>query len=183
MSREELDELLLFRQMADSEKDVLLFGPFGLLVQFDELPAELGTWLESEMFPQGRRTPATEFMGAFAYDAEEESLSQPDVAWRPEADAEELSAEIQALPEGWLDRVIQIRHSRTGESLAAATLEAHDWAVSRLVGGSAGQLELVRQLLRHGLLDAKRLRALLPTINAGDVVCRAARERLRELGG
>jgi hypothetical protein len=181
MNREELDELLLFRQRVDQESDVFLFGPFGILIQFPDLPPDIEAWFETEMFPRQRFTPDAEFMGAFAHAAESESLLQSDVAYRPQEDEDELTAEMLSFPSGWLERMIPAHHSHTGESLGATTLEAHDWAVGQLVRGSEQHLELVRRLLRYGLLDEVRLRELLPTISAGEAAHRFAEERLAHL--
>ncbi|MES2996405.1 MAG: DUF6036 family nucleotidyltransferase [Verrucomicrobiota bacterium] len=56
------------------------------------------------------------------------------------------------LPEGWRDRLVEIRNENT-RFITGRCLEIHDLAVSKLIAGREKDVEFLRDLVRYGMLD------------------------------
>jgi hypothetical protein len=60
------------------------------------------------------------------------------------------------LPGGWEGRLVRVQSAATDQSVGWC-LEPHDLAASKLAAGREKDLEFVRNLLRHGFVDATTL--------------------------
>lgn len=61
------------------------------------------------------------------------------------------------LPAGWKERLIPLRNDNTGNGTGLC-LEVHDLVVSKLVAGREKDLSFIAGALRHGLVEADRVR-------------------------
>ena len=73
------------------------------------------------------------------------------------------------LPDGWRDRLIRYENLNTN-GVSALCLEVHDLAVSKLAAGREKDLEFVRNLIKHRIIDPRDLRPRLAVTETSESV-------------
>jgi hypothetical protein len=92
--------------------------------------------------------------------------------------AQGVAPETAVLPDGWRDRLIEIRNENT-RGISGWCLDLHDLAASKLAAGREKDVEFIGRMVSHHLLDPAvmdRRLASLPA-GAGDGADLAARWR------
>lgn len=70
--------------------------------------------------------------------------------------AQGVSLDTATLPDGWQDRLIDIRNENT-RHVTARCLEPHDLAVSKLVAGREKDRGFLSEMSKHGMIDEELL--------------------------
>ncbi len=84
------------------------------------------------------------------------------------------------LPDGWQDRLIDIRNENT-RHVTARCLEPHDLAVSKLVAGREKDRGFLAEMLRHGMIDVDLLLERICQLSVSDGEKVAIRERWQRI--
>ena len=56
------------------------------------------------------------------------------------------------LPDGWQDRLVSIKNENTN-GVTGLCLEVHDLAISKFVASRPKDLDFIRELVKHNLVD------------------------------
>lgn len=80
------------------------------------------------------------------------------------------------LPEGWQERLVEIRNDNT-RHVAARCLEPHDLAVSKLVAGREKDRGFVSEMSKHGMIDEDLLLERIVRLSVSPQEKTAIRER------
>jgi hypothetical protein len=91
-----------------------------------------------------------------------------------------VAEETAKLPRGWKDRLVPIQTPNTGGATGLC-LEVHDLAVSKLIAGRDKDLEYLRALLKHRLLDPRTLESRLADTPVDEASRASAVSRLQRL--
>jgi hypothetical protein len=75
-----------------------------------------------------------------------------------------VSPETAVLPKNWQRRVISVQNENTRGAIALC-VSAIDLAVSKLAAGREKDLEFVKAMLRHKVVESNAVRALLSELN------------------
>lgn len=134
--------------------DVHVFGSQAILGQFPDAPAGLRQSVEVDVSPVRRLDRTDAIDGAIG----ELSLFHETHGFYVHGVPIEEAAK---LPEGWKDRVIEVRDDVRTLGRSGFCLEVHDLAASKLAAFRDKDRDFVRVLLIERLLDAKTLLARL----------------------
>jgi hypothetical protein len=81
--------------------------------------------------------------------------------------AQGVGPETAVLPSRWQSRLVRICNENTG-GITGLCLEVHDLAISKLVAGRTKDLEFVRELARHEMIESKTLLGRLNVTELSD---------------
>lgn len=152
MTREQLEHLVRAAAHIADDEELIIVGSQAVLGQFPEAPPALLISNEADLYPKnkpeladlidgtiGELSPFHETFGYYAHGVGEATAT---------------------LPEGWRDRLVPIRSTKT-QGATGWCLEVHDLVVSKLVAGREKDLEFAREAARHGLVGEETLRQRL----------------------
>lgn len=142
MTREQLEHVLRASAAITGSDHIVVIGSQAILGTFPDAPPELLKSFEVDVFTfrapedadliEGSIGEASPFQVTFGYFAHG------------------VGQETATLPDGWRDRLVEIRTPNTGTATGLC-LEVHDLAVSKLAAGRKKDIEYVTGLLRHRL--------------------------------
>lgn len=168
MTREQLEHVIRAAGAITGASELIVIGSQAILASVSHPPAELAASIEADVFTLrssedaelidgsiGELSPFHRTFGYYAHGV------GPDTAM---------------LPEGWQSRCVALRTARTG-SVTALCLDPHDIATSKLAAGREKDIAYVRVLVRHGLVDASTMAALLGRLQAPPEIVSAASAR------
>ena len=144
-----------------------MIGSAALLGSFPEAPAELTASLEVDLYPRAH-PEAGEKLEAIS---ELSPFHETHGFW-----VDPVGPETAVLPSGWESRLVRVRGRDTGGATGWC-LEVHDLGLSKLVAGRSKDVEFVRNLIRHGLVQKQGLEERLEGFGSDP----ALRDRLRAL--
>ena len=147
MQRYQLEHALRAAREITGESEFIVVGSSALLGPYPDAPAELTASLEVDLYP--RLNPASaEKLNAIG---ELSPFHQTHGFW-----IDPVGPETATVPTGWETRLIPVRNANTNQATGWC-LEVHDLAISKLVAGREKDLEYIRCLLRHRLVQAATL--------------------------
>jgi hypothetical protein len=149
MRREELEHLIRAAAAISGEREIVIVGAAAILGAVPDPPPDLRRTLEADLYPRRRPELADVIDGAIG----ELSPFHETFGFY----AHGVGPETAVLPGGWETRLVKVQSAATDQSVGWC-LEPHDLAASKLVAGREKDLEFVRNLFRHGLVDAATLR-------------------------
>jgi hypothetical protein len=154
MQRHQLEHIIRAAAGITGASEFVIVGSQAVLGQFPQAPDELLISIEADVFSPrapadsdlidgsiGEGSPFHQTFGYYAHG---------------------VSMETALLPVGWRDRLVPVRNENTGGGTGLC-LEVHDLAVSKLVAGREKDLDFIRGLLRHQLLQVRVFRERLAT--------------------
>ena len=172
MERPQLEHIIRAAAAITGADRFVVIGSQAVLGQFPNAPAELLISMEADLFTfrshedadliDGSIGEASPFHKSFGYYAHG------------------VGEETAVLPSGWRERLVPIQNQNTGGGTGLC-LEVHDLAVSKLVAGREKDLDFIRALLRHALVEPETLTTRLeatPTSEDRRTACLARLQRL-----
>jgi hypothetical protein len=152
MTRTELEHLIRVAADITQDDDIVVIGSQALLAQFPDAPATLRISVEADMYPRNHPDRADLIDGSVG----EGSPFHAMYGYY----AQTVGEETAVLPRGWQGRLVPIRNDNT-RGATGWCLEVHDLAIAKAVAGREKDLDFLRQVLSHRLVDEATLRARL----------------------
>lgn len=164
MTRTDLEHLIRAAGSIADTRELIIVGSQAILGAFPDAPAELTVSQEADMYPSdapekadlvdgsiGEKSPFHETFGYYAHG---------------------VGPETAFLPARWKSRLVKVQNQNTN-SIAGLCLSPADLVVSKLAAGREKDMEFVRALFRHQLLQSGAVEAVLVELEP------AARERIK----
>lgn len=161
MQRHELEHLIRAAGAITGADEIIVIGSQAILGAVPNAPASLLRSSEADIFTfrdpkdadliDGSIGEGSPFHETFGYYAQG--------VWEDTA----------VLPEGWKNRLVMICNENT-RNVVARCLEPHDLAVAKLVAGREKDIEFLKEMVRHEILDLETIRNRIQSLpqNAGD---------------
>jgi hypothetical protein len=168
MKRHELEHLIRAAGAITGAEEIIVIGSQAILGARPDAPESLLASREADLFTlrdpkdadliDGSIGEGSPFHETFGYYAQG--------VWLDTA----------TLPEGWRERLVEIRNANT-RHVTALCLEPHDLAVSKLVAGREKDRVFLAEMSRHGMVDGEILLARIARLEVSEDEKVAARER------
>jgi hypothetical protein len=157
--RPELEHIIRAAATVSGDQELIVIGSQAVLGQFPDAPEELLASREADIYPRNRPEGAIEI---------EDSLgdgSYFDSTYGYYAHA--VGPETATLPDGWEQRLIEVRNENTGGATGWC-LEIHDLLLSKCAAGRERDWDFVEEALHHGLAEPAELRRRLADLPVPD---------------
>jgi hypothetical protein len=174
MRREQLEHLIRAASAVTNCYELVVVGSQSILGAYPNAPEDLLYSQEADMFPleapllsdliDGALGEDSPFHGHFGYYAQG------------------VGENTAVLPAGWRERLVRIQSANT-DLRVGLCLEPHDLAASKLYAGRPKDIDFVRSLLDHGLVDSGILQDRLRMLNGDATKLSLAASRLAGLMG
>lgn len=174
MTRPQLEHVLRASAGITGADRFIVIGSQAILGQHPDAPEELLGSIEVDVFTLrseqdanliegsiGEGSPFHEAFGYFAHGVAESTAT---------------------LPDGWKSRLVRVDTPLTGGAVGLC-LEAHDIAASKLVAAREKDLDYLRAMLKHGIVDVDVLRTRLGATPISDDERAGCLARLARLAG
>jgi hypothetical protein len=165
MNKRQLDHVLRAAGRITGTKQFIVIGSQSLHGKFPDLPDELVRSAEVDLIAKGRMD-RTEWLNAIGQD----SPFHQQFGYY----ADPVEEGTATLPAGWKGRLVNLPPGDT-DGVRALCLDPHDLAIAKYVARREKDLVFNRELARRGLVNRKRLLALVDKTR----VAVAVRERIR----
>ena len=152
MLSDELEHLLRAAKDITKETEFMVVGAAALLGTVRSPPRDLAMTIEADMYPAHRPELADEINGSIG------ELSTFHDQFRVYAHG--VGPETAVLPSGAESRLVRFTGPGANGAVALC-LEVHDLAASKLVAARSKDVEFVKNLLKHRLLNPQVLAARL----------------------
>jgi len=172
MKRGQLEHLIRAAAAITNQNDIVVVGSQAVLGQFPHAPSDLLVSIEADVFPKERPDLSIQIDGAIG----ELSPFHQTFGYY----AHGVDETTATLPAGWKERLVAIRNENTGGATGWC-LEVHDLAASKLVAGREKDLEFVRLLVQHLMIQPSRLSSLVATLPIAADVRDLVNARLQSL--
>jgi hypothetical protein len=156
MKRADLEHIIRAAGSITDCRQIVVIGSQAILGSFPDAPVEITASQEADTFPLdapekadlidgsiGEKSPFHEAFGYYAHG---------------------VGPETAILPAQWQTRLVEVANENT-RGIVGLCLSPSDLAISKLLAGREKDLEFVKAMLTHGLLDVDALRALLPELD------------------
>jgi len=152
MTDEQLRHLLRAAAAATGEKVFVVVGSQAILGSHPDAPRSLRKSIEGDTYPKDNPEKAVEVEGAIG----ELSPFHQEFGYY----AHGVSPETAILPVGWEQRLVEFPVNDSVGTMGLC-LEKHDLAFSKLAAGREKDMEFVRELLKHRLINRGKLMRLI----------------------
>jgi len=160
MRRADLEHVIRAAGSIANTKELIIIGSQAILGSFPDPPAELTISQEADLYPAdaperadlvdgsiGEKSPFHETFGYYAHG---------------------VSPETAVLPNYWKSRLVRVQNPNTN-GIAGFCLSPVDIAVSKLAAGREKDLDFVRALFHHRLLNVSEVEAVFDELRAEDL--------------
>ena len=144
MNAEQLRHVLRAAAANTDEKIFVVIGSQAILGSHPDAPRTLRRSVESDTYPQRAPDKAILIDGAIG----EGSLFHQEFGYY----AHGVAPDTATLPEGWEDRLVEFNVGDLAGTIGLC-LEMHDLAFSKLAAGREKDLDFVKELFRHRLIN------------------------------
>jgi hypothetical protein len=152
MTRDQLEHLIRVAADIAQDDEIIVIGSQALLAQFPDAPPSLRVSVEADLYPKNRPERADLIDGSVG----EASPFHDTYGYY----AQGVGQETATLPSGWQERLVPIRNENT-RGATGWCLDVHDLAVAKAVAGREKDLEFLRDVVAHGMVDEQTLAARL----------------------
>jgi hypothetical protein len=159
MRRPELEHIIRAAAAVSEDEELIVIGSQAVLGQFPDAPEGLLVSREADVYPRNRPERGIEIDGSLG------DGSYFDATYGYYAHA--VGPETATLPQGWEQRLIEIRNENTGGA-SGWCLEIHDLLLSKCVAGRERDWEFAEEAVRHGLASPTELRRRLADLPVSD---------------
>ncbi len=160
MTREQLEHAIRAACDVADDTELFIFGSQAILGKHPEAPPELRASIEVDVQPVNRPDTVDDIDGALG----ELSLFHQTHGFYVHG----VLIEAATLPDGWLDRTVEVSDEVGTRGNIGRCLEPHDLAATKLYAHRPKDLDFVRTLLVERLLDPGLLRARLACLPVAD---------------
>jgi hypothetical protein len=157
MTRSDLEHLIRAAGSIADARELIIVGSQAILGAFPNAPAELAISQEADMYPKdapekaelvdgsiGEKSPFHDTFGYYAHG---------------------VGPETAILPTHWRSRLVRVQNQNTN-GIAGLCLSPADLVVSKLAAGREKDMDFVRALFRHHLLQPGEVEALLSELES-----------------
>jgi hypothetical protein len=148
------------------DTELLIFSSQAILGSYPDAPESLRSSIEVDVQSKNRPEMTDNIDGALGQDSQFHATHGFYVHG--------VSIDSATLPEGWVDRTIEVSHPIGTKGYKGLCIEAHDLAASKLVAYREKDRVFVATLLNEGLIDWQTLLQRINSLPANDHI----RERL-----
>jgi hypothetical protein len=152
MNIEQLRHILRAAAGATGERVFIVIGSQAILGSHPDAPRSLRKSVEGDTYPKNNPAKAVEVDGAIG----ELSPFHQEFGYY----AHGISPETATLPEGWEQRLVELQVNDSHGTIGLC-LEKHDLTFSKLAAGREKDIEFVRELLKHHLINRGKLLRLV----------------------
>ena len=160
MNIDQLRHILRAAAAATGEKVFVVIGSQAILASHPDAPRSLIKSIEGDTYPKDNPDKAIEVDGAIG----ELSPFHHEFGYY----AHGVSPETATLPDGWEQRLVELQVNDSSGSMGLC-LEKHDLAFSKLAAGREKDIEFVRELLKHRLINRGKLLRLIDALTNEDL--------------
>ncbi len=154
MNVEQLQHLLRAAANITGEKEFIVIGSQSILGSHPDAPRSLRKSIEGDTYPKNNPEKSIEIDGAIG----ELSPFHQQFGYY----AHGVAPDTATLPAGWEERLVEFKVDDPAGTIAWC-LEKHDLAFSKLAAGRTKDIEFIRELLRHRLVNRGRIQRLIDT--------------------
>jgi hypothetical protein len=172
MQRPQLEHVIRAAAGITGATEIVVIGSQAVLGQFPDAPADLLVSIEADVFTFRDAKDADLIDGSIG----EGSPFHQTFGYYAHGVAEETAV----LPQGWKERLIQLRNANTGNGIGLC-LEVHDLAVAKVAAGREKDLEFVGKLVRHKLANPSLIESRLRQSPLSGQRLELAQARLKRL--
>lgn len=152
MNAGQLQHLLRAAANITGEKEFIIIGSQSILGSHPDAPRSLRKSIEGDTYPRFNPEKSIEIDGAIG----ELSLFHQQFGYY----AHGVAPETATLPTGWEDRLIEFKVDDPSGTIGWC-LEKHDLTFSKLAAGRRKDIEFIRELLKHRLVNRGRIQHLI----------------------
>lgn len=152
MNADQLRHLLRAAARITGEREFIVIGSQAILGSHPDAPRTLRKSIEGDTYPKDRPEKSIEIDGAIG----ELSLFHQEFGYY----AHGVTPETATLPHGWESRLVEFWVDDPPGTLGLC-LEKHDLAFSKLAAGRAKDLDYIRELLKHRLINRGKIERLI----------------------
>ena len=152
MNVEQLRHVLRAAAAVTGEKIFVVIGSQAILGSHPDAPRSLRKSVEGDTYPKSHPDKAIEVDGAIG----ELSPFHHEFGYY----AHGVAPDTATLPDGWEQRLIEFQVNDSSGTIGLC-LEKHDLAFSKLAAGREKDIEFIRELLKHRLINRGKLLRLI----------------------
>lgn len=156
MNAEQLRHILRAAAAVTGEKVFVVIGSQAILGTHPDAPRSLRRSIEGDTYPKHHPEKAIEVDGAIG----ELSPFHQEFGYY----AHGVSPETATLPAGWEQRLVEFPVNDASETIGLC-LEKHDLAFSKLAAGREKDIDYIRELLKHRLINRGKLIRLMESVH------------------
>lgn len=172
MTRDQLEHLIRAAAVIADDDTIVVIGSQAVLGQFPDAPEPMRVSEEADLYPLHHPERADLIEGSIG----ELSPFHQTFGYYAQGVAEETAV----LPEGWKDRLVEIRNENT-RGAKGLCLEIHDLLIAKLIAGREKDLAFLQEAARNRMADPGELLRRLGSVEVAPEVrekARAAIERV-----
>jgi hypothetical protein len=155
MNVEQLRHILRAAAAVTGEKVFIVIGSQAILGSHPDAPRSLRRSIEGDTYPKDNPDKAIEVDGAIG----ELSPFHYQFGYYSHG----ASPETAILPSGWEQRLVELQVNDASGTIGLC-LDKHDLAFSKLAAGREKDMEYVRELLKHQLINRGKLVRLIESV-------------------
>ena len=148
MQRSELEHLIRASGEIAGDDEIIIIGSQSVLGQFPDAPVRLLSSMEADVYPKNNPEKADKVDGAIG---EGSSFHELNGYY-----AQGVGKSTAVLPTDWESRLIAVKNENTN-GVTGYCLEVHDLAISKMVAGRPKDLDFVRELVRHNMIQKRTM--------------------------
>jgi hypothetical protein len=152
MNAEQLQHLLRAAANVTGEKEFIVIGSQSILGTHPDAPRSLRKSIEGDTYPKHHPEKSIDIDGSIG----ELSPFHQEFGYY----AHGVAPETATLPDGWENRLVEFKIEDPAGTIGWC-LEKHDLAFSKLAAGRAKDIEFVRELLKHRLINRGKLQRMI----------------------
>jgi hypothetical protein len=156
-------------RIADDEH-LIVIGSQSILGQYPHPPETLTVSAEADIYPRTHPERADDIDGTIGEASDFHELYG--------YYAQGVGPGTAVLPDRWEDRLVPLRTEATN-GVTGWCLEVHDLTIAKLVAGREKDIDFVRELARHEMIDEKRLLGLVGDTPASTELRAVLGQRIR----
>lgn len=160
MNVEQLRHILRAAAAVTGEKVFVVIGSQAILGSHPDAPRSLRKSVEGDTYPKNDPDKAIEVDGAIG----ELSPFHHEFGYY----AHGVAPDTATLPDGWEQRLIEFQVNDSSGTIGLC-LEKHDLAFSKLAAGREKDIEFIRELLKHRLVNRGKIIRLINAENNEDL--------------
>ena len=170
MQRSELEHVIRASGKIANDDEIIIIGSQAILGQFPDAPVRLLMSMETDIYPKNNPELADKIDGAIG----EGSAFHAEFGYY----AQGVGLETAVLPKDWDKRLVPVANENTN-GVTGLCLEVHDLAISKLVAARPKDIEFVRELAKHNLIERMILLDRLAGIELPDALRKNLRSRIK----